>query len=117
MNFLEVLGICFLVQVTLVLTITSWTLIAASIGKKATKEREKIIDQMTSNIMKQKSISDQDEKMIDNAIAKVHGESDNQILREIYNSEKTPEDLEKEQRKQEFLKQLESAKQKFDKED
>lgn len=117
MNFLEVLGICFLVQVTLVLTITSWTLIAASIGKKATKEREKIIDQMTSNIMKQKSISDQDEKMIDNAIAKVHGESDNQILREIYNSEKTPKDLEKEQRKQEFLKQLESAKQKFDKED
>lgn len=117
MNFLEVLGICFLVQVTLILTITSWTLVAASIGKKATKEREKIIEKMTSNIMKNNKISDQDEQMIDNAIAKVHSETDNQILHEIYNSDKSPEDVEKEKRKEEFLKQLESAKQQFDKQD
>ena len=117
MNTLEILGICFLLEITIILSLSIWTFISIMIGKKAREKREKLLDKMTSNILKKKeTISDQDENIIDNIIKKNHEESDQEIIRELYNSKDYEKKVEvsKEDKKQQFFKALEESKQKID---
>lgn len=113
MNFLEILGICFLSEIVVVLSLSIWTFVSILIGKKARLEREKLLNKLTSSIIKkEKSISDYDESIIEKAINNQHTSSDQTIAKEIYNAEN--DDKEKEIRKQQFFDALNNSKQSMD---
>lgn len=112
MNFLEIMGICFLTELVLVLTILVWSSLSNFLGTKAREKREKMIDKMTSQIIKNpRELSDHDDAIITSMMQKQHESSDKEIIEELA----ADKDLEKEKRKKEFFDVLNDVKDQFEK--